>query len=383
MAYNDFRMPEPRIYSHLDLYPGQWDSRCSPQFPLANFWPVYVGNFWCDVYLEHATKVQEYFASKGLLVRMVFGRSATDDPHFDYQRIFHLYDFLVYFVRPQDADDAISYCHREMYYGHRLNVFPGRVPLYFDSTKSVKHTIQQPLKLQMTEQVYETYIQRQCPAQVTCVVQHHRMSLIAEYVSVKDRDKAIKYCRVCLPKAIDASQQKQRFIEQDVQHEICDRFQKDPSFANMLPPDIILSAFFSGVRFNCYRWRFFSRLRMPQQMYLIGQRSYRLRLHKRAFKSALKHFGVKCTCKPHVRMYFKQQKCTDESNAQPTIKVAEPLSGDNLRNEVAVRNATNGSNILPSVVAVQAPAVNLRVQFAGDSFYDDSYDIDFNLGIAF
>nr|XP_029713829.1 uncharacterized protein LOC109412511 isoform X2 [Aedes albopictus] len=204
MAGPNRGMPATHCYTQADLRPTLKDPRCNPNFPLAAYWPVYLGNFWCDVYTQRTARIQEYFGSKGLLVRMVFSRSGASDPFLKEQKRCQCYDFLVYFVSQQDAHDAVYYCNRDMYYGHRLNVLPGRTPAPFDVSKSAQHTLLQPERMQLTEQVFERYANDVLGAQISCIVRHSTEDLMVQYASVDDRNKVIRSCQIALPGPISS-----------------------------------------------------------------------------------------------------------------------------------------------------------------------------------
>ncbi|XP_062550748.1 uncharacterized protein LOC134215617 isoform X1 [Armigeres subalbatus] len=296
MAGPNYGMPAFHRYTMADLRPTMPDPRCDPQFPLANYWPVYLGNFWCDVYQQHAARIQEYFGSKGLLVRMVFGRNPACDPYFYEQRRCNCYDFLVYFVSRQDAENAVYYCNREMYYGHRLNVLSGRTPAPFDTSTSAKHTLAQPDRMKITEQGFERYIADTAGARVRCIVRHSKEDFLVQYASFEDRNNAIKNCNIAMPGLIAISQTKQRFLEQSVEMEIMQWVQENPSFMNMLPPDNVLQALLMGHLQNIDQsWKTVVKVDRIWDLKLRGRKHHRRSIDRSISTRAMQLFGVACS----------------------------------------------------------------------------------------
>lgn len=286
-------MPATHRYTEADLRPVLRDPRCNPQFPLANYWPVYLGNFYCEPYAQHAVRIQEYFGSKGLLARMVFGRNEVCDPFFAEQRRCKLYDFLVYFVSQQDAQDAVHYCNRDMYYGHRLNVLPGRSAVFFDVSRSVRHSLLQPERFEMAEQAFERYIYNICRARTGCIIKHNKSDLLAEYCSYDDRTMALKYCKVALPELIAMNKPKQRFLEQNVEREIMAVIQKTPSFMEMLPPGNVLQALKNGLLpQSTMSWKTLNTVPFIRKIRVYGPGNTRKQLLQSIYHKAKQLFNV-------------------------------------------------------------------------------------------
>ncbi|EAT35852.1 AAEL012018-PA [Aedes aegypti] len=293
MAGPNRGMPGTHRYTQADLRPTLRDPRCSPQFPLACYWPVYLGNFWCDVYPQHATRIQEYFGSKGLLVRMVFARNEYLDPYFKEQKRCKCYDFLVYFVSQQDAQDAVYFCNRDMYYGHRLNVLPGRTPVFFDTSVSVRHSLLQPAKLEMAEQAFERHIYHICKARMQCIVKQSRSDLLVEYFSNEDRTLALQYCKIATPEQISMDQPKQRFLESDVQKELMAQIQGNPKFMDMLPPGNILQALMNGfLPQSTMSWKTLSMVPHIKKIRVFGPGKRRRQLRQQIYEKTQDIFGV-------------------------------------------------------------------------------------------
>lgn len=286
-------MPATHQYTQADLRPVLRDPRCNPQFPLSNYWPVYLGNFWCEPYAQHATRIQEYFGSKGLLARMVFGRNEYCDPFFNEQRRCKCYDFLVYFVSQQDAHDAVYYCNRDMYYGHRLNVLPGRTPEFFNVSRSVKQSLLQPSRLEMAEQAFERHMYNICRARTGCIIKHNQTDLLVEYCSPSDRAKALQYCKIAVPTLIAMNQPKQRFLERDVQSEIMVLIRANSSFMDMLPPGNVLQALLNGFRpQSAMSWKTLDMVPAMRKIRVFGPGKKRTQLRQRIYSQAKQLFGV-------------------------------------------------------------------------------------------
>uniref|UniRef100_A0A8D8CMD6 (northern house mosquito) hypothetical protein n=1 Tax=Culex pipiens TaxID=7175 RepID=A0A8D8CMD6_CULPI len=237
-------------YSAADLWPPGSKDR---DFPPAAFFPVYVGNFLCQQRAELVARVQQYFASKGLLARMVFVRSAQNDPFQSYQDKTKLYDCLVYLTRQRDAQDAVKYLHRDKYYGHRLNVFPGRVPQFFDPAKSVQYTIRKHSG-SVTEQVLENELVQSSGGSTTvvvCTVKHSQQEAFVEFSDPASMERAIQrgsgLCSV-RPGHMDSNQPRQRFLEQHVQSEMMFHITANPRFMFLMPEGAILEALYKGIR---------------------------------------------------------------------------------------------------------------------------------------
>lgn len=228
----------PRLcrYSPADLQPPGGGS-------LSDFFPVYLGNFWCVQPDLLVRRVQEYFASRGLLVRMVFLRDAVNDSFRNLQDENKLYDCLVYFVRPEDAEDACRFLHRELYYGHRVNLFPGRVPVFFDCARAIKYNIINHSNV-ITEQVLEKDLTSKAGARVECIVKHAVRDIFVELSDPDNMQTVSAGYWFCTPDRVNQNQPKQRFLEQDVQGEIDASL---PQLMAQMPTEQILTALYNGI----------------------------------------------------------------------------------------------------------------------------------------
>lgn len=234
--------PRNPNYSAADLWPP---GSQGVEFPPAAFHPVYLGNFLCQQYSELVPRVQQYFASKGLLVRMVFSRGADTDPFRAYQDKTKLYDCLVYFTRPEDAQDAIKYLHRDKYFGHRLNIFPGREPELIIPERSVGYDI--PVKmLHWPSYIIVEHIKRTTYANIRNVKRLGADRIIVEYVNAHQREKALRLDRYFMPNSLVGQViSHQHFLEQDVMEEIRYRIANTP-FMTMGPERCILDELCAG-----------------------------------------------------------------------------------------------------------------------------------------
>lgn len=213
--------PRNPNYSAADLWPP---GSQGVEFPPAAFHPVYLGNFLCQQYSELVPRVQQYFASKGLLVRMVFSRGADTDPFRAYQDKTKLYDCLVYFTRPEDAQDAIKYLHRDKYFGHRLNIFPGRKGTFFSAIKTVQVDHLPGVCDDAPAQIFEDEIRRITSATLICCIRNTPNQVLVEFQTQAKRDAGLRdgQCRegvIMAPIAVK-NIKKQRYVEDDVKWEM-------------------------------------------------------------------------------------------------------------------------------------------------------------------
>ncbi|KAL9695065.1 hypothetical protein quinque_014350 [Culex quinquefasciatus] len=205
----------PPTYTEADLYPTIPDPECLPEWPLACYWPVFVANFRLDDLAEQPRNAQiaSYFAAKGLLTRMFFIReSITCQCYTKYQQQSMLLDMLVYFTCEEDAVRAIWSCHRESYYGHLLNVWPGRTPVFLDVSRS-----------------------HHGPC-VETVARFSECDVVVEFANAKTMRAAIRYTQFWMPKMLTQATQKQGFLERDVGQELLQMIADNPGFLDMVPP---------------------------------------------------------------------------------------------------------------------------------------------------
>ncbi|XP_058825112.1 uncharacterized protein LOC131685427 [Topomyia yanbarensis] len=240
-------VPLGRTYKPQDLYPMA-NSHGATTWPLESYHPVYVGNFKMLSLEEEAwyEQVSTYFAYKGLLTRMVYFHQLEKKLFSQFQRNHALLDMLVYFTSKRDADKAIKLCHRDSYYGHKLNVLPGRRPVYFDSQKSVllfkKYNGRFCKSETFVEQDLSTF------GQVKFIMKDSLDRTLVEFVSKQSMLAAVSTQSTFEPSVIEGNVMKQRFIEQDVKLGIEWTLQSNPSFMEMKPRRIILQYLYEGKR---------------------------------------------------------------------------------------------------------------------------------------
>lgn len=222
----------PRTYTMSQLQPTELDPRCKPNFPLAGYWPVYVGNF-------HMSKrgsdyncmfaVHKYFASKGLPAFMVF--RLKDAFYENYQKRVGLYDMLVYFINKKDANRAINWCHGDLYWGHKLKVYDGRaatIAAKYGKSKffKIKHLIAED-KLE-TETSLEEYMR-----QYGQVIFLSKQSLNYVYVHLNhhpNRNVSIMQDPRLVATPVTTPVRKQRFIEEEVMDLLTQEIAENPKF---------------------------------------------------------------------------------------------------------------------------------------------------------
>lgn len=223
----------PRTYTDKDLKPTELDPRCKPDWPLAGYWPVYVGNFRLfkkfdsDFNCTHA--IHKYFASKGLPAFMVF---RFKDTFFEeYQKRVGFYDMLVYFINKKDATRAVKWCHRDLYYGHRLNVYCGRTPVMFPKKNIVyrfKHKKAED-KLE-TESNLEEYLSSF--GKVLCISKQDFDSVLVQFprspwpLRPLNNDRVKAY-------VVKGAVRKQRFLESDVEQQLRKEITENQKFMRM------------------------------------------------------------------------------------------------------------------------------------------------------
>lgn len=243
----------PWRYSEGNLNPTEKDPSCKkPNWPLASFWPVYVGNFkvefWQDAGQEQAwyEQVSNYFAYRcGLLTRMVFFNRSQDTETFKkYQKNCHLVDMLVYFTSKVDAERAIETCHRDSYYGYNINVLPGRTPVFFDNTRSVRF-VDLAFHYPVEWNIEDTFA-KQGP--VSFVGRYPERDVIVEFGTTEAMVSGIASQMKWKPVPLKEATPKQRFLEEDVIMEIEWIIESNPAFMDQKPNPAVLEQLFEGTR---------------------------------------------------------------------------------------------------------------------------------------
>uniref|UniRef100_A0A1Q3EY55 Uncharacterized protein n=2 Tax=Culex tarsalis TaxID=7177 RepID=A0A1Q3EY55_CULTA len=244
-------IPAPS-FTEADLYPTTTtdpDPECSdPEWPLARYWPVYVSNFRLDDLEEERRNAQvaSFFAAKGLLTRMIFIREPEDCHYYRaFQRMALLLDMLVYFTRAEDAVRAIRLCHRSTYHGHRLNVWPGRKPVFFDRTRSIGFATAKNFCAEKSETAIELMFQGKLGPCVETVARFNLSDVVVEFLNEELMKAGIRTAR-WFPKELTEPARKQRFLEQDVEAELLTMIADKPGFMDTVPPKDILGPLLEG-----------------------------------------------------------------------------------------------------------------------------------------
>ncbi|XP_021693583.1 uncharacterized protein LOC5572408 [Aedes aegypti] len=248
--------PVPKVYTDLfcvkeytreDLYPTELDPTCYPAWTLSPYWPVYVSNFMLNSFdeLERNTQIATYFASKGLLSRMIY-IWCKDEPYFKrHQKCTLVLDMLVYFTSKEDADRAIRCCDKTTYYGHRLNVMPGRIPLYFDPERTICFKMAKRA-IHVTDTWVELTLRNLGIENIDTIVRHSDCEVFVEFGDVHSMRKAVSESKKWIPSRLTCPVRKQRFLEDDCKYDMMFLIQEDPSFLDMLPPEYALNDLLNG-----------------------------------------------------------------------------------------------------------------------------------------
>ncbi|KAL1396415.1 hypothetical protein pipiens_002698 [Culex pipiens pipiens] len=252
--------PRTRTYTPDDQGPPG-----SEEFYPAAFYPVYMGNFFCNRPAELAACVQAFFTARGLMVRMVFSRDAASDPFRTLQTRNCLYDCLVYFCRPEDAEDAENYLHRYLYYGHR---------------------------------VLENDLNSKVGAQVVCIVKHAVCNIYVEFDSSSNMQQVLTGYRFCEPSQVSPNQPKQRFLEHEVIGEVTANLDKlkaqmpsseiqDALFGRHNPPTLLPDYAESKVR--------------KVDMRIGGRKTNKKKMHRQVARAIAQNFGSRAAFADQLR----------------------------------------------------------------------------------
>lgn len=245
----------PRTYTKSQLEPTELDPRCKPDWSLAKYWPVYVGNF----HLPKKTSdynfifaVHKYFASKGLPAFMVF---RYKDSFFEnYQKRIGMYDMLVYFINKKDATRAINTCHRDLYYGHRLKVYCGRTASNAASRDKSKFFKVKHLKAEdklETETNLEKAMRRY--GDVLFLSKQHLDYFTVLLSQKPERNESIKQNTRYEAVIHKGMVRKQRFIEEDVLENITKEIADNPKFMRTRVRHLYLKYISHGVIPEMYK----------------------------------------------------------------------------------------------------------------------------------
>lgn len=238
----------PRKYSSNDLYPTKKDPSCDPDWQLSAYWPVFVGNFRVEEWNAEKwpTQISNYFGYRGLLTRMIVFPQNKPDPSkkkkkreysfAEYQKYAHLIDMLVYFTSKEDAERAVKTCHQDTYYGYRLNVLPGRTPLYYDNSRSILFSgVGSHLPL-------EYYIVKVLSkfGPIDFAARFPVDDVVVEFETTEGMLHALQNQMKWVPKEITEQTMKQRFVEATIMPDIELAIQKKSGFMDMRPSESVL-----------------------------------------------------------------------------------------------------------------------------------------------
>lgn len=227
----------PRTYTDKDLVPTELDPRCKPNWPLAAYWPVYVGNFRLyrkfdsDNNCSHA--VQKYFASKGLPAFMVY--RLKDSFFEEYQKRVGFYDMLVYFCNKKDAIRAVKWCHRDLYYGHRLNVYCGRTPAIFPKFPNKKFIVYRFQHKKAEDKLEtETNLEKYLSTfgKILCISKQDINTVLVQFSRSPRLERAPHNDRV-KAYANKGVVSKQRFVESNIEQRLSQEIAENPKFMRM------------------------------------------------------------------------------------------------------------------------------------------------------
>ncbi|XP_058825076.1 uncharacterized protein LOC131685391 [Topomyia yanbarensis] len=223
-----------RKYTLQDLHPTLKDPRCDPNWPLANLWPVFVSNFRCADVTKLDFSLRRFFASKGLFVRWWFQQ--TDDYYREFQTRAGLYDMLVYFVSEKDAQLAIERCNRTIFEAYTLNVLDGREPVYFPADRTI-YFKNMKSGFVFSQQFFEKHMARY--GHVVCAVKYDIKTGAVEYRGTQGKHKARNAQRLWNAVPVPNDLKKQRYLEDDLRHNIQQCLQNYPDVLKVNENDAV------------------------------------------------------------------------------------------------------------------------------------------------
>ncbi|XP_062562456.1 uncharacterized protein LOC134225989 [Armigeres subalbatus] len=234
----------PRNYSADDLYPSEKDPRCDPDWQLSTFWPVFVGNFRVEVWKQEAwlTQVSNYFAYRGLLTRMIFFPRNEPGLFANYQKNCLLTDMLVYFTSKEDSERAIATCHQDSYYGFKLNVLPGRTPLYYDNSRSILFT---KVGSELPQEYNIVRVLSKFGS-IDFAARFPEEDVLVEFGTTDGMLCALQGQMKWTPRRMNKETMKQRFVEATVMNEIELAMRSNATFMDMRPDESVLQRLFEG-----------------------------------------------------------------------------------------------------------------------------------------
>ncbi|KAL9696937.1 hypothetical protein quinque_000378 [Culex quinquefasciatus] len=238
-----------------------------PKWPLATFWPVYLSNFLVDEWDERFwyDPVSDFFAHHGLETRMIYFHT-LDAEFLEVQRNCSLIDALVYFSSEEEAKMAMAMCHRSLYYGHKLNVLPGRSPVYFCNERSarlVRHDVEASQRPETSLENVLTPFGR-----VEFTTRQSEHTILMEFTNTDCLVQALSSQNTWKPVQMSGQIQKQRFVEADVKNGLIWAVESQEGFLQQRPRPEVAKYFDDGIRpvvETCWRPRQLPRLSREKQ----------------------------------------------------------------------------------------------------------------------
>uniref|UniRef100_A0A1Q3G1T9 Uncharacterized protein n=1 Tax=Culex tarsalis TaxID=7177 RepID=A0A1Q3G1T9_CULTA len=224
--------------------------RDDPEWPLASYWPVYVSNFMVNNWIEESddyslkywyTQVSDFFAYKGFQTRMIYFH-LLDTEYLRVQKKNSLIEALVYFGSEEEAERAIATCHRCQYFGHWLNVFPGRTPEHFCNERAVR-------LVKKSGQVAESFLENCLNpfGKVELIIRHAEGNILVQFETKEDMLKALPSQNTWKPILLNGPVRIQRFLESDVKMGIKWASESQEGFLDQRPRSKVLQYFEDGI----------------------------------------------------------------------------------------------------------------------------------------
>ncbi|XP_055588431.1 uncharacterized protein LOC129740693 isoform X2 [Uranotaenia lowii] len=288
-CYNEKLKANEPMESRFIEYSATRPVYAETYFPLASYWPVYLGCFYVSNRMDYVTTVQEYFASKGLVATVVFRRNSFDDPHGKYQEKSRCYDFLVYFLQEKYARDAVRLCHRDIRCEVYLSVFCGRTPEVFDISRSAKYTFPS-LGKRATEISFELFFAKYGQIEL---VQKDCCTVIIQYATPNDLHKAIRSVDFVVAEKVTLDRPKQRYLEKDVIEEILRQISSNAQILLHYPSQSILEVVREGREIPAAS--FMALKKKYRSLYVTPpDRRAKQRIAHDCYKNARDVFGIIC-----------------------------------------------------------------------------------------
>lgn len=197
------------------------------------------------------------------------------------QRKTLLQDMLVYFTCQEDAERAIRCCDKTTYYGHTLNVLPGRVPVYFDPERTVCFRVGKK-SFHLTDTIVEQKLRYRGCDNIGTIVKYTDCEVFVEFDDGYSMRRAVAETKLWIPSMLSHPVKKQRYLEQDCKYQMMFMIQENPSFLDMVPPEYVLNDLLNGklppVVRDWENWAAPKRLR-PEVMQAITRERLKTKQH--------------------------------------------------------------------------------------------------------